>query len=215
MIQKLVQKFKRNADDYGMGVALRKAAFYVVSPVYEARVYRIYRINLERISGNGCAESETFRIQFLQPDDQAWIRQIERHAEWLQGTLYDRLNQGAMCLVAFDQSELAGFNLVSFDMIRIPLIHIDRRLRPHEAWSSQITVFKRFRQRGLASALRYHVFDELRRRKIRKLYGGTLVDNLAAMKLAKHVGFDELVDIRYSRILWRKQWSYDRVAGCG
>ena len=43
------------------------------------------------------------------------------------------------------------------------------------------------------------------------LYGGALAENIASLKLARRVGFQEFVDIRYIRILGWTGRQYERV----
>lgn len=206
-----VRKVTRNLQDHGIGATIRKVFAYVVKPVYENRVYRLYRIDLLRKQTENPTDIEGVEFRCLEGSDADAIRQVEGQSEWLQGTLQERLAAGALCIAAFENERLAGFNLVSFGEVYMPLIKLRRRFRSDEAWSEQIATVKTFRKKGLASNLRYRIFQELRNRGIRKVYGGALIDNLPSLKLAQRVGFHEVVDIRYLRILISTKRYYTRV----
>jgi GNAT superfamily N-acetyltransferase len=118
-----------------------------------------------------------------------------------------------LCIAAFDEGELAGYNLVSLGTVYMPLVKLGRRFRHDEAWSEQIAVVKDFRKKGLGANLRYRIFRELRERGVRMFYGGALAGNLASLKLARRVGFKEFVDIRYTRILGWTGRRYERLKG--
>ena len=121
------------------------------------------------------------------------------------------LRKGSVCLAAMDDGKVAGFNLVSFGDIYMIFVKMRRRFRKGEAWSEQITVNKAYRGKNLGTTLRLRMFDELRGRGIRKFYGGTLPDNKANLSLTRKVGFRELFDIEYRKILTMKGWKYHRI----
>ncbi len=132
-------------------------------------------------------------------------------AEWMRGELVDKIASGSLCLVILDENKVAGFNLITFGGVFIPLIKLKRVFHQHDAWSEHIAVHKNYRRRGLATQLRYRIFDELRRRGYKKLYGGTLVSNKPSLKLAHKLGFKEIADIRYLKILDSKSWRFNRI----
>jgi len=77
--------------------------------------------------------------------------------------------------------------------------------------SQQITVNKDYRGKGLGTSLRTHAFIELKKRNIRKFYGGTLNINEANSRLSKKAGFEFFVDIHFLRLFGCKMWKYKRV----
>jgi GNAT superfamily N-acetyltransferase len=202
-----LRKVERNWQDHGLGTVIRKSLAYLARPLYEYQVYRLYRIDLRKWDAIPL-DVAGVSFRFLSPDDQAAIKQVENYSEWLRGTVQSRLKAGALCVAAFENSRLVGFNLVSFGDVRMPLIRLSRRFRKNEAWSEQISVLPEFRRKGLGAALRHQVFRELRRRDFRRLYGGALAGNLPSLKLARRAGFHEFVDVRYMRVLaWgRRQY---------
>jgi len=206
-----IRKFERNLQDHSLKTALRKSVAYVFRFAYEHTAYRLYRIDLLKCDTERPTEIEGVTFRFLESADQACIRQVEQNSEWLSGTVKDRLTAGALCIVALDGEQLAGFNLVSFGEIYMPLVHLQRRFRSDEAWSEQIATVKTSRRKGLAAQLRYRVFEELRRRGIRTFYGAALHDNLPSLKLAQRVGFHQFVEIRYTRLFTRRKWRYVRL----
>jgi RimJ/RimL family protein N-acetyltransferase len=128
----------------------------------------------------------------------------------LQASVERRLRDGALCLAALDGRTVAGFNLVSFGRTRIDLIEAERSFRKH-AWSEQITVNPDYRGRGIASELRYRIFAELKARGIAKFYGGALALNEPSLKLARKVGFREIAEVRYRRVLYFRARSWKRL----
>lgn len=123
----------------------------------------------------------------------------------------ENLRAGALCLVALQGEKVAGFNLIGFGEVSMPLVNKQRIFRKGDAWSEQIAVMKDFRQLGLGSQLRYRIFEELGRRGYKRLYGGALTSNVGSLKLARKMGFREIIDIHYFRILGRDIWRYKKV----
>ncbi len=206
-----IRKVRRNFEDQGIGTVVQRAIAFALSPVYEQRTYRLYRINLRAYSQQHSSGLEEIEFRLLSPADTEAIREIEHLSEWLRGTLASRIEKGAICLAAIENGRVSGFNLISFGDVAMPLIHLNRRFRRDEAWSEQISVSKDFRKKGLGAELRYRIFEELRKRGYRKLYGGALIDNAPSLKLARRVGFQEFVDIQYRRLLGWSRWIYKRV----
>lgn len=204
----VIRKVRRNLNDYGLAKTAEKTLSYLFKSFYLKRTYLIYRMDLSEYRCPPITEDFTFRT--VGTGDIQVIRQIEEESEWLDGRLRECLAKG-LCVVALDGEQVAGFNLIAFDDVFIPLLNLKRRLRPHEAWSEQITVMKEYRKRGLASALRRLAFSELQQRGIRKLYGGALTSNIPSLKLAKRVGFRFITIVDYRRVLNREQRIYNRV----
>ena len=144
-------------------------------------------------------------------DEVQLINQIEKMEEWLSGKIALKLKKGNVCLVALDEGKVAGFNLVNFGEVFIPLIKMKKFFNKNEAWSEQITVSKDYRGKGLATDLRYMVFNELKNKGIKRFYGGTLIDNQANLKLTRKVGLQELVDIHYFKLFFFKKWKYQPI----
>ncbi len=205
------RKFARNLQDYGWKTALSKSLAYVLKVFYEHSAYRLYKIDLQAETTEPPSEIEGVEFRFINERDELAIAAIEDNSEWLTSTMKQRLASGALCLAAFEDGQLAGFNLVSFGKVSMPLVYLSRAFRKDEAWSEQIATVKTFRKKGLASQLRYRIFAELRSRGIRKFYGGALFDNVASLKLARRVGFHEFVEIRYTRVLRSRKWQYVKV----
>jgi GNAT superfamily N-acetyltransferase len=206
-----LRKLERNWQDHGLVTLIRKSLTYLLKPAYEDRVYRLYKIDLQKQATAEPIDIDGVQFRCLVAADVAAIDQIQRDSEWLNGTLEKMLKAGALCIAGFEDGKLAGFNLISFGNVFMPLVNLHRLFRRDEAWSEQISVAKDYRKRGLASNLRYRVFQELRKRGFRKLYGGALVDNVPSLKLTRRVGFREFADIRYRRLFNSKTWQYTRV----
>ena len=211
MLQVLTRKFERNWEDYGLRAAVSKTVQYLFKVVYQRTDYRLYRLDLAHKATESPSGPPGVDFRFIDVTDHDVIDQIEANSEWLQDTVKARLAAGAMCLVAFEDGILAGFNLVSFGDVFMPLVNLSRRFRADEAWSEQIATMKTYRKKGLASQLRFRVIEELRRRGVRMFYGGARSDNLPSLGLAKRVGFSEFVEIRYVRFLRYERRRFVRV----
>ena len=205
-----VKKFRRNATDYGIPVAWMKTIKFLMGVIYEKKRYRIYAIDLTRGERHPL-KPDDFVYRIVLPENRDIIQQIEGMEEWLRGRVESMLEQGGICLAAMDNGKVAGFNLVSFGEIYMPLVKKKRRFRASEAWSTQITVRKAYRGKSLGMTLRLRMFDELRGRGIRKFYGGTLPENKANLRLTRKVGFREIFEIEYRSILTSKSWKYFRI----
>jgi ribosomal protein S18 acetylase RimI-like enzyme len=153
----------------------------------------------------------TLLFAFLEVDDQSAIEAIEQEYEFLRGKLKEDIRKGNLCLAVFHDGNVAGFNAIAFDNAYMILVNYNRTFRPGEAWSVHIAVFEDYRRMGLASNLRYQIFEELKQRGYKRLYGGVLRSNTASLKLAEHVGFEVFVDIVYTRFLFFKRWKFKRV----
>lgn len=193
-------------EDHGLSMACQKAALYLISPFFETRVYRIYGLDIGSSKLPSPAKQSKFTFKALQADEDDLIAQIEAMEEWLSGQIASKLSHNSICIVALDGRNVAGFNLVCFREVYLPLLSTMRVLEPGEAWSEQISVHKDYRRMGLASQLRYHMFQALAERGIKHFYGGTLRTNIPSLKLARKVGFTELEDIRYVKLLFVKRW---------
>jgi ribosomal protein S18 acetylase RimI-like enzyme len=205
------KKLIRNVRDYGVFIASRKALSYLFRVVYERRVYRIYGIELKDYQPREF-ENRGFEFRFIDSNANGVINQIEGMEEWLQGEVKKKLERGSLCLVALDGDRVAGFNLVSFKKVSVPLIGKIEDLPSDEAWSEQITVHKDYRMHSLGSELRHRIFGELKSRGIRRLCGGTLLNNVANLSLSRKVGFRELTDVHYTKMLRFEKWNYEELS---
>ena len=119
--------------------------------------------------------------------------------------------RGDICIVALLKGRVIGFNLISFGEVFIPLINFKKVFKQNEAWSEHISVHKDFRKMGLAIELRYRVFDILQKQGIKKLYGGTLKSNVPAIKLARTLGFKDIIDVVYFKVFNFQKWRCIRI----
>lgn len=207
----MLRKIQRTIEDYGWRVALKKCVAGLCQPIYIQRVYRLYFICLSGVQVVSQTADEQWQFRTISSRDIREISEIEHLSEWLRGLLKCKLENGSICLIASKNERLAGFNLVSFGKVRIPLINMSHRFGPRHAWSEQLYIHKDFRRQGLAFDLRQHIFKILQSRGIQKLYGGTLVSNSGILQLARKVGFTEFVDVHYQRFLRRSTWTYVRL----
>jgi ribosomal protein S18 acetylase RimI-like enzyme len=206
-----LRKIQRNLHDYGIRQTVAKVCLGISSPLFHSRTYRLYRADLRSLRMPPRKDlSLTFR--FLTDKDKDCLRQILQMEEWLHGRLEEILQQGGLCLVAMDGSTVAGFNLVAFDAIHIPVVHYARRLRGRQAFSIQITVHRAYRGRGLGSSLRQEILRALQEQGVRYFYGGTDIHNEANLALSRKVGLKEIADVCYRKILWRERTIVQRVS---
>jgi GNAT superfamily N-acetyltransferase len=209
----LADKILRNLDDYGWRITIHKTLAYLVRSVYFRQVYRIYRINLAATKPLEDSGKGNFTFKILTAQDASLIAQVENIAEWLRRQLQGKIAAGQLCLVALDGEQVAGFNLINFEQATLVLVNLQKKLRHGFAWSEHVAVKKEFRRTGLASQLRYRIFEELKRRGIRRLYGGTLRSNTASLRLTRSVGFKEIGDIYYRKFFSIENWQYKRIRG--
>jgi GNAT superfamily N-acetyltransferase len=209
----LAHKVLRNLQDCGWRVIAQKTLACLVRSVYYRQVYRIYRVNLDPTKPPEYLNHQNFTFKILTPQNVDMIAQVENIAEWLRGQLKDAIAAGQLCLVALDGGEVVGFNLINFNHATLVLVNLKKKLRRDFAWSEHIAVKKEFRRKRLGSQLRIRIFQELRKRGIRRLYGGRLRSNTACLALTGSVGFKEIGDIYYRKFLSFEIWRYQRVRG--
>jgi GNAT superfamily N-acetyltransferase len=207
----IVHRVLRNLSDYGWAITLQKTAAYLARGIFFRQVYRIYRIKLDTASQAEDPGTSDFAFKLLTAQNTDLIAQVEETAEWLHGQIRKRLEAGNICLVALDGDKVAGFNLINLSEASLILVNRRIRLRKGSAWSEHIAVQKDYRKSGLGAQLRYRVFEELRSRGIHRLYGGTLRSNTAALRLTRAVGFREIGDIHYQKILSFQEWRFERL----
>jgi len=207
----LAHKIYRNFQDYGLGITLQKTLAYLLRSIYFQQVYRIYSIRLDAFRSPVELDNHKFIFKILTPQNVEMIAQVENIAEWMRGQLTEAISSGQLCLVALDGDRVAGFNLINFNQATLVLVNLQKKLRKGFAWSEHIAVKKEFRKSGLGSQLRFRIFQELKKRGIRRLYGGTLQSNVASLSLSKSVGFKQISDIHYRKILSFEKWRYERV----
>jgi GNAT superfamily N-acetyltransferase len=207
----LAHKIHRNRQDYGWRVTIHKALAYLIRSIYFRQIYRIYKVNLEGMKPRVDFDEHPFTFKVLSAQNENMIAEIENMAEWLRGRLSTAIANGQMCLVALDGDRVAGFNLINFDHATLVLVNLKKNLRTGCAWSEHIAVKKEFRKTGLGSQIRFRIFQELKKRGIRRLYGGTLQSNIASLNLARSVGFEEIADIDYRKFFFLENWRYKRV----
>jgi L-amino acid N-acyltransferase YncA len=206
----LLKKFNRNVVDHGLSSAIKKSLLYSVKAFYDQQIYRIYAINLKDYNPKSLVKDD-FSYKLIGVNDSGLIQQVEEMEEWLDGMLKEKLESGGLCLVALDKDTVAGFNLAAFGKVFMPLVNTHRDFRNGNALSEQITVNNNYRGKGLGASLRYNMFSELKNRGVRKYYGGTLSDNEPNLKLTRKVGFKEIADIHYSKVLRNSNWTCTRV----
>jgi GNAT superfamily N-acetyltransferase len=208
----LLKKFKRNLGDYGFLIAVKKMITYPFEKVYKRKDYLIYKKDLRKYTLN---EKTNLAFEYKFYDsynmNDKIINQILSMEEWLMGKMEYILKHGGLCVVVHDGENVAGFNLVSFNKVYMPLLELTKRFRKDQAWSEQITVSKDYRNQGLGSILRYKMFNELKNRGYKALYGGTMWDNWSNIELSKKVGFEIFVKVSFKRLFNKKKYSYQRI----
>ncbi len=204
------RKLERNLEDYGIKATSKKALSYLLKPIYEHEIYRVYCIELENHDVRKI-DRDDLEFKTINWNDYKEIKQIESMEEWLYGEIETKLKGKGLCLVAMDKERVAGFNIVGFGEVYLPLIKLTKSLKKGEAWSEQITVHKKYRKRNLASDIRYSIMSELKKMGIKKFYGAALIDNKPSLGLARKVGFKEITDIHYFKFILFKIWRYHNI----
>ena len=209
-MMRILRKIRRNFRDNSLVWTLIKMFGLIGWPIYYRRTYRLYRVDLSRMNTPASADV-SFAFRFLKPDDIEYVNQIYHLEEWLEGRMESVFKSGGICLVALDGSTVAGFNLVSFRNMNLPVVQYSRALRSNQAFSVQISVANRYRCRGLGTALRLEIFKALRLRGTRYLYGGTDIHNRANLALCRKVGFKAIADVRYTKLFRHEETLLHRV----
>jgi len=212
-LSRLSHKVQRNLEDYGWRIAVKKSVAYLLRAIYFKQAYRLYRIDLDEAKLPQHSNPHNFTFKILTVQNVGMIADVENVAEWLRGQLKQKIAAGQLCMVALDGDKIAGFNLINFRQATLILVNLQRKLRRGVAWSEHIAVKKEFRRTGLGSQLRYRIFEELRKRGFHRLYGGTLCSNRASLQLTRSVGFKEIGDIHYRKLLSFERWRYKRFRG--
>lgn len=208
----LLKKFKRNLCDYGFLIAAKKMILYPLTDFYKRKDYLIYKKDLQTyIPCSKTNSSFEYRLYDQFNMDDKILNQILEMEEWLFNKMEFIMQHGLLCVVALDGEKVAGFNIVSFNEVNIPLIELNRKFREHQAWSEQITVSKDYRKKGLGSILRYKMFNELKERGYKSLYGGTMWDNWSNIELSKKVGLEIFLKVSFKRLLKKKKYTYHRI----
>lgn len=212
MLKIIVRKFKRNLTDYGFLIAVKKMILYPLTDIYKKKDIYVYKKDLTKYEPvektNPSFEYVFFEKENITEDLSNQLIEIE---EWLFDKLDMILDNQGICLAAMDGETIAGFNLVSFNEIYIPLVELKRTFRKKQAWSEQISVRKEYRKKGLGSILRYKMFNELKARGNKSLYGSTMTDNVSNIELSKKVGFEIFAKISFRRLLNRKKYTFEKV----
>lgn len=209
-LKKYTHKINRNIVDYGYSIFFKKLFSSLFSIFYLQRTYRIYFYNLSK-SSIPILPKTLFEIRLIKSDEEKLIGQIEDMAEWLEGELKTKLIGGDICLCALDENIVAGFNLITFNKVQIPLLQLHKVLRPKIAWSEQITVHKNYRRKGIASMLRANIIAILQESGYTRLFGGALRSNTSSLNLAKKLGFSMLADMTLRKIFFIKIRSIKQV----
>ncbi|MBL4575424.1 MAG: GNAT family N-acetyltransferase, partial [Opitutaceae bacterium] len=153
----------------------------------------------------------TLVIRTIDLTEKNLIAQILSMEGWLKGRLENLLREDGRCFVALDGDTVAGFNLVSFRKIDIPRVHFIQKLEGKEAFSEQITVHRDYRGRGLATRLRYKVYQDLLTQGINTLYGSTEITNTANLALSQKVGLKDIANIHYRKFLWKHNTTVEKL----
>ena len=211
MPSQIRKKIARNIRDYGLGLFIEKLVSKAASPLYGSRSYHIYIVDLNKISPKRPDSPSDISIRFIGPEESALIAQIEDMEEWLHGEVADKLRRGQKCLAALRGDQVAGFNLISFDVLNAPAVKLRKPLRATECASEQITVRPEFRGQGLGSDLRNAFFLAMKEAGYRRIYGGTDITNTANRALTNKVGFRIFAKARYMTILGKKSLRISRI----
>jgi len=206
----IIRRVKRNIEDYGWKITIRKSWDYLFEWLYLHRVYQIIVIDPSTVSSQEVSGLQRFTFRTLQPKDTQLIEKVEELAEWLQGTVADRIARGDLCVAALSEGELAGFYFVGFGEVLIPLLQARRGFRPGRGWVEHVAVLKQYRRRGISTQLRYRTFEELRKRGCRRLYSGVLPHNLVSLRSALQAGFQPLAEVHFTKVLGSKAWRCNR-----
>jgi hypothetical protein len=211
VIKFYADKLFRNLDDYGIKHTIKKSVFAVLGLVFIKRKYRIYRKDLGNLFDECSTSFGEFQCKEIKSVDEKAIIEIEKIAEWMKGCLEKMLKEGAYCLAIMEDEKVIAFNLINFNNVWIPLVNYYKKFNPISAWSEHIWVVKKYRKSGMATYLRKRIFCEMAKKGIRWLYGGSLLDNKASLRVAEKLDFKCIIDIDYLKIFGCKKWRFIRI----
>ena len=150
-----------------------------------------------------------FEFSFLSSNDNGLAEQIEKLSGISRDLVLEKVRNGGECIIARNSDGLAGFNLISTgDRVHILYLDAFLSLSKSEVWGEQITVLPQYRRSGVATDIRYKLFERLLKRGYTKLIGGDVPFNKKSGLLAKKLGFVEREKGTLVRILmWKKLYS--------
>jgi len=198
-------KFGVAVRDFGLKHALlRILQDGLFGKFFLCRQYIIYEKQLVPSDPPKLRNSQ-LEFSFASSDDNRVMEQIEKLSGLSREMVSEKIKNGGECVVARNNGSLAGFNLVSIGKAYMRYLEGYINLAESEAWSEQITVAPEHRQGGLATDIRYLMFDRLVKRGYEKLIGGYVPFNVKSGLLAKKLGFVEREKVTLVRILmWKK-----------
>lgn len=194
------KKIYRNFIDYGFSVTAKKSISHLLGALYSNKTYRLYRIDINNIDHEIEAHKH-LTVSRVSYDDSATINEIEIMEEWLKGKLRHKIVSGSHCYVCRYDEQLAGFMLISFGLVYVPLIFLYRYFRKTHAWSEQITVKREYRSLGVSTYLRKFVFNILSDFGTTRLYAGTLLSNKKPIRISGAITYHLIADIHMERRL--------------
>lgn len=204
------KKFIRNVKDYGLWTSIKKSTSFLIKSVYQKITYIIYELNVQSIQKKEINRSD-YEFKILTIEDDNFINQIEDMEEWLKGELKKSLITNGICMAIIKKNKVAGFNWVTLGEGTIPLLKLRVITKPDEAWSEQITIHKDFRREGLANQLRTKFYNELKKMRVKALYGHRQGWNIASKMSAQKYTYKELVKADYIKILNIKRFRYAKL----
>lgn len=209
-ISYLWKKCLRNYRDYGISVFFKKAFLYLLYPLYRNQTYLIYSIDLSKHSiTQTVPPPPEYTYRFIGTHEVELIDKIEKMEEWIG--VRSKLVNGYKCLACLKEDVVAGFNIVAFDDIDIPLIKFKKKLRDGQCFSVQISVHPDYRSCGIGTTLRKEIFTNLRNMGYTRLYGGTQQQNNSNRRLSQKVGLRVFASINYRYILGLERHKVKRV----
>jgi len=201
---------RRNIEDYGLRIAMKKAIAIVSSPVYLHRVCRMSRADLEERRPALCLPPKLFACRLVTCSDRSEINQIEEMANWLRGSLEKRIREGCLCTVVLNGKNVAGFNLTTFGKVYFRQLNRSWSIKPQEAWSEDTFIVKAYRNMGLGAQLGSFVFQTLESQGVKYVYSGIFEWNVASQKSAEKIGFRPFLDVHYKKVfsseVWQLEW---------
>lgn len=172
--------------------------------LFLTRQYILYEKQLTELDSVQLRNPQ-LNFSFISADSHKILHQIEELSGLSQEMVSEMLIDGGECLVAMDDDNLAGFNLISYGDIYIHYLERNLMLSESEVWSEQIFVSLPYRETGVATDLRQIMFHHLADKGYTKLIGGYLPYNVSAGMLAKSLGFIEKEKVTLVKIFgWKK-----------
>jgi len=177
-------------------------------------LFRNYFIVEKQLDGAGQVELRNPQLdfKFIHADDSEILKQIQLLSGLTRGLVLKLLNNGGECVVAIDNGNMVGFNLVSTGQVYLRYLCGHVSLSNKQAWSEQTAIKPSYRRTGVSSDLRHIMFDHLARKGYSQVIGGYVPANKNAALVDKKLGYVVREKVTLYKVLWWRKYLVKRLS---